>query len=54
MDDKLFQYLLSNQTAWGEYYKKNKKMAKRLKNREYMRQWVLRKNEQLSTTLHVG
>ena len=53
MDDKLFQHLLSNQTLLGEHYRRNKRMIKLKKNREYMRQWILRKNEQLSTTLHV-
>jgi hypothetical protein len=39
MDDKLFQYLLSNQSAWGEYYRRNKRMIKQKKNREYMKNW---------------
>jgi hypothetical protein len=42
MDDKLFQYLLSNQSAWGEYYRKNKRMIKQKKNREYMMNWKKR------------
>jgi hypothetical protein len=39
MDDKLFQYLLSNQSLLGEHYRRNKRMIKLKKNREYMKNW---------------
>lgn len=42
MDEQMFQYLLSNQTAWGEYYRRNKRMTKQKKNREYMMNWKKR------------